>query len=170
MTFILLFFALAFGFFLFLYSEFLRLHDKVKTERIIIRILGIALILFFLFQGDFIHKVKEDFFKMAMPINKFAHWTFSEKFLFWKEHVMDESYFFIIFYGSSMFLISAIPLLYIIYTLNYWRKEELKKVDVFKFSKLFFKGFGTAIAFVSFITFFSQVVFSIISIGYKLFY
>lgn len=51
---LLLFIALAFGFSLLVFSFFLHLHNKSKVRIVINGILGIMLILFFLFQGDFI--------------------------------------------------------------------------------------------------------------------
>ena len=159
---LLLFITLAFGFILLLYSEFLRLHDKQKTERIIIGILGIMLILFFLFQGDFIEFCWESTFNIQFDSGQH---TMSD----WKISATNTPF----WVGMSCicFVMVMVALVFF-YRKNILAnlRDELKDLEIFGLRVLFVYGIAYSIVFLFLCYILYQFVDGVIRFFFKLFY
>ena len=160
---LLLFIALTFGFILLLYSEFLRLHDKKKTERIIIGILGIVLILFFLFQGDFLKHCWESTFNIQFDSGEH---TLSD----WKIKAMNTPYW-VYVTGTCMFIVmSALFPLYFIKNFLPKFRNDLKDVEIFDLNVFFLFGIVYSIVFLFIFFIFYQFGDMVIGLYFRLFY
>lgn len=176
MTFILLFFALAFGFFLFGVSEWLRLSDKkeyvpdINLTKISYRIFGVALILLFLFQGDFIKLCWEMVLEWQGYYNT-ENVTFSEGVALWKKSVSVREFWRTAF-GFTLFLVVAF--VYIVSVIFFARETYAGNFNDFvsflDARRMVFLSLWRAFWFMVGIALFFQLGSFTMAIGYKLFY
>jgi len=168
---LLMFIVLSFGFILLLYSEFLRFHDKLKTQRIIIRILGVALILFFLIFSGWVKFSWEWVFKLHRTFDENRQvYTFSQDIAFWKKEVSALPFWEIIIFFLMFLFMTFAFLVGIFIDFRHNLRDELKEWDIFNIHELVFRGFGYALFLVVGIYSLFQLGSFTMAIGYKLFY
>jgi hypothetical protein len=176
---LLMFIVLSFGFILFLYSQFLRLHERDKLYRLVLRITGVTLILFFLIFSGWI-KICWDFvilfncpngeYCSYHPIYHPKVFSFSDYVPQWQKFV-SESPLWKLLWGFMLSLFIAFVFLvrgYLDFR-DYFR-NTMKELDIFNIDDLVIRGFGYALSLVVEIFCLFQLGNFTMAIGYKLFY